>query len=243
VSPWTAQRWGGLVGALCAVAGVVWLRTRAVPCPGAVTIEFHPPLADPGRYQFELLGVGSKPCTFSVPLPTVSADSNTGACGMARELRSQVRDGEVSIAALTFAAAPAHFSLRVKRDQELIYDAPLEPKYAHYETTRAENSRFCGERARVVPPCLRGSSECQPFTARCAGPEGCPNGLSCCLTAEWGRDFGAKAASECAPKNSCFAHFGLLACHTDADCPKDLRCAAWTAAADFAGALSTCQSR
>ncbi len=241
MSPWTAQRLGGVVGALLAAAGVIWLRTRAVPCPGAVTLEFHPPLEAPGRYRFELLGAGGKPCEFTLALPTDSSEAKPSACGMARELRTQVRDGEVSIAALTFAAAPERFTLRVKRDEELIYDTALVPKYAPYATLRAENKRFCGDRARVVPACLHGSSECEPFPARCMGPEACKSGQACCLTPEWGRDFGPRAASECATRSSCFAHFGQLACHTDGDCPSDLHCQSSALAAEFSAAVMSCR--
>ncbi|MET0793299.1 MAG: hypothetical protein ABW061_17390, partial [Polyangiaceae bacterium] len=221
--------------------GVIGWRTRAVPCPGAVTLEFHPPLADPGRYRFELLGAGSKPCAFTVTLPPTSSDNSGSACGMARELRTQVRDGEVSIAALTFAAAPERFTLRAKRDAELIYDTLVVPQYAPYATLRAENKHFCGDRARVVPECRRGSSECQPFPTCCTGPEACPNGQACCLTPEWGRDFGPRAASECSTKSSCFAHFGQLACHTDQDCPSNLHCQPSALAAEFLPAVLSCR--
>jgi hypothetical protein len=234
---------GAVVGALLAVAGVVWLRTRAAPCPGAVTLEFHPPLADPGRYRFELLGASRKPCAFEVPLPAASHDPASGACDMARELRTQVRDGEVSITALTFAAAPERFTLRVTRNEEPIYDTSLAPKYAPYATTRADNKHFCGERARVVPECLRGSSECPPFLARCTGPEGCQSGQACCLTPEWGRDFGPRAASECSTKTSCLSHFGQLACRVDGDCPKDQKCAPSALAAEFSPTVRICQNR
>ena len=219
------------------------MRTRATPCAGAVTIEFHPPLADPGIYQFELSGPDLEPCAFSVSLPQAHGEKGTSACRLPRELRTQMRDAHVSISELTFAAAPEHFELQVERNGEHIYRADLEPKYAPYPTARAENERFCGDRARVVPACLRGSSECQPFPATCLGPEGCPHGQACCLTPEWGRDFGPKAASECAARASCFAHFGQLACHTDDDCPADLRCKSSALAADFSPAVLTCVHR
>ena len=241
MSPWTAQRLGGVIGALLALAGVIWLRTRAVPCPGAVTLEFHPPLEAPGRYRFELLGVGREPCEFAVALPTNSSSVAPSSCGMARELRTQVRDGEASIAALTFAAAPERFTLRVKRDEELIYDRAIVPKYAPYPTLRAENKRFCGDRARVVPECVRGSSECAPFPARCTGPNECPRGQACCLTPEWGRDFGARAASECATQSSCLSHLGQLACHADGDCPGDLHCQSTALATEFSPAVMSCR--
>ena len=54
MTPWTAQRLGAIVGAGLAISAVIWLRTRATPCPGAVTLEFHPPLADSGSYRIQL---------------------------------------------------------------------------------------------------------------------------------------------------------------------------------------------
>src|SRR6188768_1920872 len=66
VSPWTAQRLGAIVGAGLAIVGVVWFRTRATPCPGAVTLEFHPPLADRGSYHIQLNWAGAKPCALTV---------------------------------------------------------------------------------------------------------------------------------------------------------------------------------
>ena len=243
VTPWTAQRLGGIVGAALAIAGVIWLRVRATPCPGAVTLEFHPPLADAGSYRFRLILPGLEPCELSVSLLQSSSSPGPSSCSMARELRTQVRDGQVSISELTFASAPERFTLQVKRDGEPIYDVALQPKYAPYPTLRTENKHFCGDRARIVPACLRGSSECQPFPTSCVGPEGCAGGQACCLTHEWGRDYGASTASECASRSSCFAHFGQLACHGDADCPSDLRCAGSPIAAEFARPILTCVAR
>src|SRR4051812_43921181 len=124
VSPWTAQRLGAIVGAALAIVGVIWVRTRATPCPGAVTLEFHPPLADPGSYQIQLSWQGIKPCTLTVHLPLdpkQRSGEKTG-CGMALQLRTQVQDERASIAGLTFAASPARFRLHIKRDSEPIYD-------------------------------------------------------------------------------------------------------------------------
>jgi len=236
---------GAIVGAALAIVGVIWIRTRATPCPGAVSLEFHPPLADRGSYRIQLSWEGVKPCQFTVELP-LDASAKGGAkpgCGMAIELRTQVQEGQVSLAGLTFAAAPARFKLQVKRDQEPIYDALLEPQFAPYPTSRAENKRFCGERALVLPPCLRGSSECAPFPARCAGPEDCAPKQACCLTPEWGREFGPRAASECSSANSCLSHLGHLACHRDSDCPPGLRCGDNSLAADYSKPVSVCQSR
>jgi len=245
LSPWTAQRLGAIVGAALAIAFVIWSRTRATPCPGAVTLEFHPPLADPGIYRIQLSWEDAKPCQFTVELPLASTaqDRAKTGCGMALELRTQVQAGHASIAGLTFAAAPARFQLQVKRGGEPIYDAELVPQFAPYATTRAENKHFCGERALVVPSCLRGSSECSPFPARCTGPQDCQPKQACCLTPEWGRDFGPLAASECSSESSCISHLGHLACHADDDCPRGMRCGDSSLAAEFSKPVSVCQNR
>ncbi|MEI9949311.1 MAG: hypothetical protein WDO74_10075 [Pseudomonadota bacterium] len=235
---------GAIVGAGLAIAFVIWSRMRATPCPGAVTLEFHPPLADRGSYHIVLSWEGENPCQFSIDLPLDATAKNrekTG-CGMALELRTQVQDGLASIAGLTFAAAPAHFRLQVQRDVEPIYDTLLEPKFAPYPTTRAENKHFCGERALVLPRCLRGSSECAPFPARCTGPQDCERKQACCLTPEWGRDFGPRAASACTSTNSCLSHLGHLGCHSDGDCPSGMRCTDTSLAADFSQPVSVCRS-
>ena len=176
----------------------------------------HARPALPRRRDARDLG-GKKPCKFSVSLPPLAARAEPAAtdCAMARELRTQVRDGALGISELSFAAAPEHFHLHVTRDRELIYESDLRPKYAPYETTRADDKHFCGDRARVVPRCIVGSSECEPFPVTC---------------------------SECSSRNSCFAHFGHLVCQADADCPSDLRCLPTTLSQSFSPALLTCES-
>jgi hypothetical protein len=236
---------GAIVGAALAVVWLIWIRTRATPCPGAVTLEFHPPLADRGSYHVQLSWDGSQACelTFAVPLDgTVKERAKTG-CGVAIQLRTQVQDGTASISGLTFAAAPEHFKLHLTRNAEAIYDLEAAPKYAPYETTRAEDRHFCGQRALVLPTCLRGSSECAPFPASCTGPQTCGPRQVCCLTPEWGRDFGPKAASDCTSANGCFAHLGHLGCRADADCPADMRCDDSALAADFSPSVLVCRSR
>lgn len=244
VTPWTAQRLGAIVGAALAIVGVVWLRTRAKPCPGAVTLEFHPPLADRGSYHIQLSWDGVNRCAFTVTLPLDPKQhqgDKTG-CGMALQLRTQVQEQQSSIAGLTFAAAPARFRLQVKRDREAIYDTQLEPKFAPYETRRAEDKHFCGERALVLPSCIRGSSECAPFPARCSAPEECSGKQACCLTPEWGRDYGPSAASECTSTSSCLAHLGRLACRSDGDCPQGMHCADAALANDFSKPVMVCRN-
>jgi hypothetical protein len=236
---------GAMVGAVLAITGVIWMRTRKAPCPGAVTLEFHPPLAERGSYRIQLSWEGSAPCQFTVELPLDANTKNHAkpGCGMAIELRSQVQDGQASISGLTFAAAPAHFRLQVKRDAEAIYDTRLEPQFAPYPTTRSEDKHFCGERALLLPRCLRGSSQCAPFPARCTGPQDCPSKRACCLTPEWGRDFGPRAASECSSERSCLAHLGRLGCRLDSDCPSGMRCGDTSLAADYSNPVMVCQNQ
>jgi hypothetical protein len=232
------------VGAGLAIVGVVWFRTRATPCPGAVTLEFHPPLADRGSYHIQLSWDGVKPCSFTVTLP-LDPKLQTGekpGCGMAIQLRTQVQEQQASVAGLTFAASPSRFRLQIQRDREPIYDTELEPKFAPYPTLRAEDKHFCGDRALVLPQCVRGSSECAPFPARCGGPQECQGKQACCLTPEWGRDFGPQAASECTTTNSCLAHLGRLACRTDGDCPQGMRCGDAALTNDYSKPVLVCRN-
>jgi len=236
---------GALVGALFALAAVVWLRTRKPPCPGAVTLELHPPLTEPGDYHLELRWPGRAACAFdfTVPLASSMVSQKRSGCGMALELRTQVQAGIASVSGVTFAAAPERFRLALRRNQEPIYDVELEPKYAPYETTRAENKHFCGDRALVEPPCLRGSSECAPFPASCLGPKDCAAKQVCCLTPEWARDYGPRAGSECTASASCFARLGHLACGADGDCPSDMSCTDDSFGDQFLPAPRACESR
>jgi len=244
VSPWTAQRLGAIVGAGLAITLVIWFRTRATPCPGAVTLEFHPPLAERGNYHIELSWGGASRCqlTLELPLDPKQQTKEKSGCGMALQLRTQVQDEQASVTGLTFAAAPERFRLQVERDREPIYDTLLEPKFAPYPTLRKEDKHFCGERALVLPACLRGSSQCAPFPTRCTGPDGCPPKQACCLTPEWGRDFGPHAASECGSTNRCLSHLGRVACHHDDDCPSGMRCSDASLASEFSQPVSVCRS-
>ncbi len=84
---------GAIVGAGLAICGVIWVRTRPKPCPGAVTLEFHPPLAERGRYRFQLSWEGANPCQFTLELPLdleIQNRARTG-CGMAVQLHTQVQ--------------------------------------------------------------------------------------------------------------------------------------------------------
>jgi len=244
VSPWTAQRLGAIVGAALAIAGVIWFRTRATPCPGAVTLEFHPPLTEHGSYHIQLSWEGARGCEFTLVLPLDPAQqaARRKGCNMALQLRTQVLDEQASITGLTFAAAPTRFRLQLQRDREAIYDTLLEPHFAPYATLRAEDKHFCGERALVLPHCLRGSSDCAPYPTRCTAPAECPGKQACCLTPEWGADFGRRAASECTSTDRCLAHLGHLACRLDADCPAGMHCTDGSLANDFSNPVLACQT-
>jgi len=232
------------VGAALAIVWVISLRTREKPCPGAVTLEFHPPLTERGRYRIELGWEGAPPCRFQVDLPLTGMANgrDKSGCGMAMELKTQVQGGQVSLAGLTFAAAPSHLRLQVKRDAELIYDTPLEPRFAPYATTRVEDKHFCGDRALVLPRCLRGSSACVPFATRCTGPKDCGSTQVCCLTPEWGRDFGPLAASECTSERRCLAHLGRVGCQVDSDCLPGMQCSDSSLAAEFSTPVLVCRN-
>lgn len=238
----TAQWLGAAFGIIATVGSLLWLRTREKPCTGAVFIEFHPPLSEPGVYRFRLSLDDRKPCSFEVPLPT-RGKVDTKACQLVLSLATQVDEGRSTISRLTVGAAPEHMRLEVWRGAELIYDAPFEPRYGPYETRREDSRMFCGDRAFVTPPCRTGSSQCTPFEARCSGAADCPERQSCCLNAERGRWFGSAAASNCGSRNACLAGFGQIACKSDAECPKDMRCGAHPSAAEFKGALQVCSPK
>jgi hypothetical protein len=219
----TAQKLGA-VAALLAMGFTFWERFRPPPCTGGLFIELHPPLSEPGPYQFQVtLDTGAPPCKFEVPLPVKGA-VDTKHCGLTMELKTLTRGEHTAIVGLAVGASPRRFQFQVKRSGEAIYDARLEPKYTPYPTKREDHKRFCGEQAFVKPDCVRGSSECAPFAAACTGPEGCVKPKVCCLSPEWGRDYGVKAASECGFRRGCLDRFARIACHEDADCPEDMAC-------------------
>jgi hypothetical protein len=236
-----------LAGAVLGVAAmsgfVVWQRSRPAGCTGGVTIELRPPLGEPGTYRFRLVLDGIKqPCEFSVPWP-IRGRVDTSTCGHVVELRTRVQGAESKIAGLTVGAAPEAFEFRVMRGNEALYDTKITPTYGPYETPKEESRLFCGERALVVPACLRGSSGCAPFDPICDGPEDCSNGKACCASPDWGREYGPLAASECSGVRRCLDRFGFVACHADADCPPDMACTDTSLAKDFKRPLTACEPK
>lgn len=235
----------GAFAAMLVMGYSVWLRFRPPPCTGGLFIELHPPLSEPGPYRFRIaLDAGAKPCEFSVPLPLPAKSVlDTKHCGLTMELRTLARGERTSIVGLALGASPKHFQFRVERNGEALYDARLEPKYTPYPTRREDNKRFCGEQAFVKPDCLRGSSECAPFPAACSGPEACAKSKVCCVSPEWGRDYGVNAASECSSARSCLDRFARIACRVDADCPKDMACDDTSLANEFKPSVIACRPR
>jgi hypothetical protein len=236
-----------LMGAACAVlvvgGWVAWERLRPPPCPGGVFLEFHPPLSEPGPYHFRVALAGAeKPCEFDVPLPVKEA-INTAPCHMALDLKTRSQAGKVSILGLTFGASPQRLTLQVKRNGELLYDTPIVPHYTPYPMRREENKRFCGEQAFVEPACVRGSSACAPFPVSCGAEAKCPAKKVCCVSPEWGKDYGPLAASECSSRQGCFDRLGHIACHADSECPSDMVCDDTSMQNEFTPALTVCRQK
>lgn len=218
-----------------------WRVLRGPACHGAVFFELRPPLPAPGPYHFRLdFDEGDKLCEFDVS-PDSRGVQETG-CGMALEVQSRVQGTQASIVGLTVAGAPEKLRFSVKRGADTIYDAELEPKYAPYDTPYADSHRFCGERAFLKPSCRRGSAACAPYAAVCDGPEDCEQGKVCCVSPEWGLEYGAHAATECASRARCLARLARFACHGDADCPKGMACTDGSLRAEFAPPLAACAS-
>lgn len=233
----------GAIAAVLVMAFVTWQRIRPPPCPGGVFVELHPPLSEPGPYRFRLhLDDAEKPCEFEVALP-VSARVDTSACKMAVALKTAKRGSHETVLGLTFAAHPERVKFEVLRQAEKIYDLTLTPQYSPYEVRREDDKRFCGEQARLQPQCLRESSECSPFPVVCDGPEDCGEHKVCCVSPEWGRDFGKLAASECSGRNACLDRLAHIACHEDGDCPRDMSCDDTSLGSEFKPALRACRQR
>ena len=237
-----AQILGGVAGVVLMGGWILWKSVGPRPCTGAVFIDFSPPLPAPGPYRFRLeLDDRATPCEFEVPLPDPGAVS-TKKCGMRVELSTRDQGAEESITGLTVGASPTRLALKVLRGAELIYDTELEPSYSPYPTTREESKRLCGDRASLVPKCVRNSSACLPFRPACDGPEDCPTGKRCCVNPDQGKKYGAHAAATCESKSRCAERFGLLACHESGDCPKSSTCAPAPFGSDFSPALRTCKA-
>ncbi|MFZ5893189.1 MAG: hypothetical protein ACOY0T_19170 [Myxococcota bacterium] len=235
-----------VLGALAAVlfmGWLFWVKLAPARCPGGVFVEFHPPLSEPGPFQFSVrLDDNPEACEFAVPLP-VPERVDTSHCKMAVELKTLNRGKHASISGLTFAAAPKSFQLKVTRGGEALYDTKVEPHYSPYPTKREENKRFCGEQAFVQPKCVRGSSECAPYKASCDGPEDCDKHQVCCGSPESARDYGKDLGTECSSRRRCLERYGHVGCHTDADCAADETCAEDSSSAEFKPVLLACQPR
>jgi hypothetical protein len=236
-----AHLFGAILGVFAMTGFLVWRRTQPGRCTGGVTFELHPPLGDPGSYHFVLSLDGiPQPCVFDVPLP-VKGRVDTSGCGHVVEMKTRVEGTTTKITGLTIGASPDELTLRVTRKGEVLYDTRVVPSYGPYETPREESRLFCGERALVTPPCVRGSSACWPYEPTCDGPEDCPVGKVCCLNPELGREYGASAATECTSRSRCLDGFGSAACHGDGDCPNQMTCSDSSLAKHFKRAVAACR--
>lgn len=242
MNKFTTARWlGGLAAAAVVVGWFAYQRLREPPCPGGLFVEFRPPLLAPGPYRFRLeLDGGERVCEFEAA-PGGSAKKT--ACKMALEITSRLQGGEQSIVGVAVAAAPESLRLVVEQGGRRVYDTSIEPQYAPYAVRREDDRRFCGDRAFVVPPCLRGSAQCAPYAPSCDGPEDCAAPKICCASTEWGREYGAKAATQCTSHRDCLDRFARVACHADADCGEGSRCDDLSLSADFAPPLKACRER
>jgi hypothetical protein len=236
----TAQILGGVAGAL-AVAG--WLVARRVgppPCTGGVFVELAPPLSLPGLYRFELDLDGERTCAFVVPVPTDRV-VDTSSCQLELELSTRSEDGKEGIVGLAIGAAPERLGLRIRHGEELAFDALVTPTYSEYPMPRSEGRAFCGERATVRPACVRGSMQCAPFAAACDGPEDCSSGQICCVSADWAREHGARAATACLTERRCLERYADVACHAPGDCPRGARCDPAALRGEFRPELAVCR--
>ena len=239
----TPRLLGGVAGAVVALSWVAWSRLSPPPCPGALFIDFQPPLLQPGPYHFALyLDDAKTGCEFDVPLPT-RQPVHTGRCGMRLELHTQGKDADVSVTGLTAGASPKKLHLVVTRGPELLYDQTVAPSYAAELTPRSESQHFCGKRAEFTAACQRGTSQCLPFAANCDGPEDCANRRVCCASPEAGRSYGYKLATRCTTASYCISRLAHIACHDNDDCPKDMVCTDASFRGEFQPAVTGCQSK
>lgn len=244
-----AQRLGAATGL---VLGLAWVGSRLLApprCPGALFLELRPPLAAPGPYRIKL-AYGDSPegaaedwhhCEFSVSLPQ-EGPVDVAACGAALDLMLDGQGPDLRIAGLTLGVAPTRLSLQVEKGEERIYDTILAPSYAGYPVSRAESPRFCGPRATVTPPCLRGTSQCAPYPASCIGRRACPSPKICCVHPDWGREHGVAAAARCSSRRTCQDALAFMACEGDRDCPEDQSCGMADFSLDFKPKVRVCQS-
>jgi hypothetical protein len=235
-----AARWAGGISALVFAFGW-WSYRKALPapCPGGVFLELRPPLVSPEPYQFRLeLDGGQRVCTFEA---APGGKAHKSDCKMALEITSRQVGQQQSIVGVAIAGRPERLRLLVRRAGQAVYDALLTPEYSPFAVRRQDDQRFCGERAFVEPACLRGSADCAPYPAECDGPEDCSSPQLCCASAEWGREYGGRAATECSLRRDCLDRFGHVACHSDADCGEGTSCRDASLAGDFRPPLTACR--
>ncbi len=238
----TVARVLGAAAALLLAAGfVAYRKLRTPPCTGGVYIELRPPLPEPGSYHFRLeLDDGERTCEFDA---SPSGSANKSQCKMALELETRVHGQAHSITGITIGAAPERLRIQVKQAGQALYDSLLEPKYTPWAIRRQDSKRFCGDRALVQPACLRGSPQCAPYPARCDGPEDCSGREVCCASAEWGREYGVQAATECSSRRDCLDRFARIACHADSHCAEGVACNDASLSREFAPPLVVCAGK
>jgi hypothetical protein len=233
-----AQVLGACAAVALAAGWYGYMRFRPPPCTGGVFFELRPPLLEPGPYHFRLeLDGAERVCEFEA---SPDGTARKTACKMALEIDTRAQGNEKSIVGVAIGAAPEHLRFQVKQRGQALYDTTLEPKYTPWAIRREDSKRFCGDRALVKPDCVRGSAQCAPYEASCTGPEGCSSGKVCCASAEWAREYGVKAATECSSRRDCLDRFGRVACHRDSDCAEGSLCNDTSLRKDFSSPLDAC---
>ncbi len=224
------------------VVGVLGSRALPKPCTGATSVQFGPPLLGPATYHFSFDLRSRGHCEFSVALNT-QAKVERQSCDLKFQLQVRGPAGEPAIVGVVLSASPPELALRVQRQEEAIYDTVITPTYA-VEALRAEAEDFCGQSTLVKPECIRGSSQCKPFSVLCAGPEDCDNGWACCAAPGWGMEYGAARAMECTTRRACSTRIdSYVVCHEDAHCPKGMGCTDTSLKTDFEKPLTVCAPR
>jgi hypothetical protein len=241
VTPAKAQRLGATSAVVVVLAVGTWVRTRPPPCHGSLTVELRPPLWKEGVYHFELeFDAGAPPCVFDVALG-VPDPAESSHCPYTRQLR-QRKVGEVtSIVGFTLSESPSTLRLKIRHEQDWVYDTRVEPRY---DASNIETGQFCGASAFVSPVCLAGSKFCKPFAASCTSAADCGSGQICCVSASWGLEHGSFAASQCTSRHECDGRIDTsIACRSDAECDADRACRASKAGEEFRPEVNTCELR
>lgn len=240
MTPRRAKVLGALAAVLAVSLGLLVSKLRPPPCSGAVFFEFRPPLGEPGSYQLSVdLDHGKRHCELEISLPLVKGPDKSR-CPLAVELKTQGHKSASQLVTFAVGDAPEHVRLTVRHGKTLLYDAELTPEYSPYAIERAQGPKFCGDRAFVKPSCIRGTSQCWPFPARCDGPEDCKGKQVCCVDPEWGASYGPSTATECTSQSRCLGRVAEVACRADDDCPQGTKCRRAPYAEQFRGELSVC---